>query len=134
MSRSYELKVMVRGYKTERLGDICAALATQWDFDPSEFTLQDETPPAELDVSSVGYLTGGMTADDMAARLAQAVWVANTAYCEVEVWSTFMDVTPPTDTHTWTDGDYRDWLKQGLPDSDEQNCETGAEAQVPRVW
>ncbi|MEI7435992.1 MAG: hypothetical protein WCL16_04190 [bacterium] len=130
MSRSYEFKVMVRGYETEWLSDICAALATQWGFDPSEFPLQDETPPAELNVSGVGCLTAGMTADDMAARLEQTVWVANTAYCEVEVWSTFMNVIPPADVHSWNGGDYRNWLEQGGADSDERNHKKLA----PRTW
>ena len=112
---------MVRAYKPERMSDISAALQAQWDFDPSEFPLSDEAPPAELDATGVGNLTGGMAADDMAARLAQAVWAANGAYCEVEVWSTFLDMVPPSDTHTWTAGDYEAWLQQGGPHTDERD-------------
>ena len=121
MSRSYEYRVFVRGYQPERIMEICAALATQWDFDPSEFPLKGEAPPAELDVSGVDDLTGGMAADEMAARLAHAVWAANGAYCEFEVWSTFLDVVPPSDTHTWIEGDYQEWLAKGGPASDERD-------------
>jgi len=121
VSRSYEYKVMVRGHKPERMSDICKALRAQWDFDPSEFPLADEAPPAELDVTGVDNLTGGLTSDEMAVRLAQAVWTANGQYCEVEVWSTFLDVVPPSDTHTWTEGDYKEWLLKGGPATDERD-------------
>ena len=121
MSRSFEFRVMVRGYKPERVMDICAALHTQWDFDPSDFPVKDEAPPAELDVSGVDSLYAGMAADEMADRLAHTVWVANGAYCEVEVWSTFLDVVPPSDTHTWNAGDYQEWLENGGPHSDERD-------------
>jgi hypothetical protein len=95
MSRSYEIKVMVRGYRPQELGEICAALQSQWDFDPSDFPLSEEPPPAELDACGVDNLCGGMSADEMADRLAHAVWAANGAYCQVEVWSTFLDMVPP---------------------------------------
>ena len=32
VSRSYEMRVMVRGYRPGRVGDICGALHAQWDF------------------------------------------------------------------------------------------------------
>jgi hypothetical protein len=116
MSRSYEMRVMVRGHKPERLGDICGALEAQWEFDPSDFPLDEMPPPAELDVSGVDHLCGGMSADEMAERLAHAVWAANGAYCGVEVWSTFLDITPPSDVYTWNAGDYQEWIEQGGPD------------------
>ena len=131
MSRSYEFRIMVRGYKPERVMEICAALQEEWDFDPSGFPGQEETPPEELNVSGVDNLTGGLAADDMADRLAQAVWAANGAYCEVEVWSTFMDVTPPSDTHTWNADDYQAWIKAGGPESHEQNDHVQAADGVP---
>lgn len=113
MSRAYEMKVMVRRCRPEQLRDICGALQAQWDFDPSDFPLDQKPPPAELDVSGVDNLCAGMADDEMAARLAHAVWAANGAYCEVEVWSTFLDVVPPSDVHTWNTGDYQEWQEQG---------------------
>ena len=127
MSRSYEMRVMVRGYKPGRLGDICGALHAQWDFDPAEFPLGEVPPPAELDVSGTDNLCGGMSADEMAGRLAHAVWAANGAYCAVEVWSTFLDVVPPSDVHTWNDGDYQGWIEQGGP-GDGQHVDSLQEA------
>jgi hypothetical protein len=119
VSRSFEFKLSVRGYRAERLRGICGALQTQWDFDPSDFPLEEEPPPKDLSVSGVDELCGGTTAEEMADRLAHAVWSANGAYCEVEVWSTFLDVVPPSDVHTWNDGDYQEWIEAGGPQSDE---------------
>ena len=121
MSRSYEFRVMVRGYKPERIGEICSTLQAQWDFDPSEFPGKEEAPPAELDVSGVEDLTGGMAAGEMADHQAHAVWAVNGAYCQVAVWSTFLDVVPPTDTHMWNEGDHQEWMERGGPNSDERD-------------
>ena len=109
MSRSYELRVSVQGYRPERRGDICGALHSQWDFNPDDFPLEEEAPEP-FTVIGVDNLNAGLSADEMAARLAQAVWAANGAYCEVEVWSTFLDLLPPSDIHTWSEGDYEEWL------------------------
>jgi hypothetical protein len=131
MSRSYEFRVMVRGYKSKRIGEICAALQAQWDFDPSEFPGTDEAPAAELNVSGVDDLTGGLAADEMAARLAHAAGTANGAYREVAAWSTFLDVVPPSDTHTWTEGDHQEWLDQGGQESDERDGQVQGAHGVP---
>lgn len=121
MSRTYEMRVMVRRYNPRRLGDICGALHAQWNFDPSDFPVRGKTPPAELDITGVDNIYTGPQASEMASRLAHAVWHANGAYCEVEVWSRFLDVAPPQDVHTWTADDHRAWLAAGGPESDEHD-------------
>ena len=121
MSRSYEFKIMVRGFKRELIKEIGAALIDLWDFDPGDFPGEDEALPEQLDACGVDNLTGGTTDDEMAAQLAHAVWAANGAYCEVEVWSRFLDVVPPEDVHTWTEGDYQEWLQeQGRQGADDE--------------
>lgn len=112
MSRCYEFRITVSGYEPERLGEICAALHTQWDFDPSGLPIGEDPPPQELDATGVDNLCAGMTAEEMAERLARAVWAANGAYCEVEARSLYLDDQPPSDTHTWEEGDYEEWIEQ----------------------
>jgi hypothetical protein len=79
------MRVMISRYNPERLRDIGAALRELWEFDPSEFPTEDEAAPVELTVSGVDNLTGGMTADDMAAKLAHAVTRAVAASRESKV-------------------------------------------------
>ena len=109
MSRCYEMRVTIRGFRPERVLAICGALHTQWDFDPSRFPAKEDPVPEELDVTGVDYLGGGMTEDEFAARLAQAAWAANDAYCEVEVQSLYLDACPPSTHYAWSDGDYQAW-------------------------
>ncbi len=110
MSRCFKMRVTVRRYRPERMMDICGALLAQWDFDPSEFPDKGDPPPEALDVTGVDDLGGGMADDEFATRLAQAVWVANGAYCEVEVQSTDLDAAPPSTIHGWNEDEYREWL------------------------
>jgi hypothetical protein len=55
------------------------------------------------------------------------VWTANGAYCEVEVWSTFLDITPPSDIHTWTEGDYQEWMGEAAHANEKHDHHVSAE-------
>ena len=111
MSRCYELRIKIMGHKPERILEICGALHAQWNFDPSGFPAKCETPE-ELDLSGVDNLVGGLTAQEMADRLAHVVWQVNGAYCKVEVWSTDLALVPPSDVHTWNAGDHLEWREK----------------------
>ena len=114
MSRYYGMKVTVRGYQASPKGLIVEKLQELWDFEAPD-VLQDGT----LELAGEDHLTAGMLDCEFATELARAVWEANGGYCEVEVESTYLEVTPPSDIHTWSEGDYREWQAVKNPQASE---------------
>jgi len=110
MSRCFRMEVKVSKFNPKRYKDICDVLLNMWGFDPLDMPGKKDKVPKELILSGEDNLTGGKSDDEFANDLAQAVWKANGRYCEVEVISTYLEVTPPSDIHTWTKGDYQEWL------------------------
>lgn len=105
MSRYYGMKVTVRGYQASRKDRIAEKLQELWDFEAP-----DVLPDGTLELAGEDHLRAGTLDCEFAAELARTVWEANGGYCEVEVESTYLEVTPPGDIHTWNEGDYREWL------------------------
>ena len=110
MSRCFRMEVKVSKFNPKRFKDICDVLLDMWEFEPMDLPGKKDKVPKILFLTGEDNLTGGKSDDEFANDLAQAVWKANGRYCEVEVISTYLEVTPPSDIHTWTKGDYQEWL------------------------
>jgi len=127
MSRYYRMEVKVSNFDPKRMKAICEALTGMWEFVPVDMPGKREKKPKIIILIGEDTLSGGKSDDEFANDLAQAVWHTNGRYCHVEVESTYLEATPPSDIHTWTKGDYKEWLLgQHMHDSTNQKEITNA--------
>ena len=107
MSRNYRMAVIITGDKVDRNDAIMDAAGEEWSFD--NWYHHD----GKLYGSGDGKLCGGETDDEFADRLAKAVWQANGACCEVEVYAVYLDELP-YESYVRTEDDYTRLMK-GTP-------------------
>jgi len=94
MSRNYNMYVVVRGFRKERMPQIEEALLSEWEFD--EDWIVDESDASRLSISGGGdgCLCGGESEEEFADSLAMAVMKANGGACEVGVRATYLEELP----------------------------------------
>ena len=85
MTVCYQMSVNIDGHRPDRADAIKEAAEEQWSFDA-----WDDRGDS-LWSSGFDHLGGGATAADFAEDLAEVVWDANGAYCEVTVGAICMD-------------------------------------------
>ena len=110
MSRSYEMTVEIKDYKTNRLKKIIRACREEWNFAPDDFIRERTNPVAKhydkVIATAEGNLCGGETEHEFADRLAQAIWKANGGYCHVAVRAMNLE-NMPYETYLYDEDDYR---------------------------
>jgi hypothetical protein len=96
------MTVTIKGYKALRLGRIQHACRDEWEFD--DFIV------VEYGVEATGrsQLCGGETEEEFVDRLTGAIWMANGAFCTVEVTAIYLEEQPTTQ-HALDEIDYEEW-------------------------
>jgi len=114
VSRYYNMQVQIEDPKPEKVEAIKMAMAEFWEFPVGEWqerdaeTMERAKIGPQMWVSMDGHLTGGDEEGKFAAELAEEVWKANGAYCEVSVIATYLE-DPPCERYTADESDYEEW-------------------------
>ena len=105
MSRYYGMEVSIAGHSPHRTKAIKTAAGAAWPFENW----------SEGDAGLVAYaedrLCGGETEEAFAVRLAESIWRANGAFCEVQVRATYLEDLP-SELYCPDDEDYQRFAKR----------------------
>ncbi|MEI7902483.1 MAG: hypothetical protein WCK89_19715, partial [bacterium] len=99
LSRYYGMEVSINGHAPDRAKAIKAAATEVWPFDDWNETDGGIVSSAE------DHLYGGETEEEFSLRLAEAIWRANGAYCQVRVKATYLEEIP-SELHCPDEDDY----------------------------
>lgn len=102
MSRRYYMRIHIAEPGLDRVGAIEIAVQEEWNVD--SVTHVKETK--ELYLSGESSLAGGETEEEFADRIAETIWKANGAYCEIEVGAVYLEELP-CDYHIRSEEDYK---------------------------
>jgi len=106
MSRQYGMSVRVSGFRPEAADAIYKAARGQWSFaEQWPCDKSQQTRPVQH-MYGEDQLAGGETEQQLAERLAVAIWRANEAYCEVTVTVTWVKEVPPYEQRRLNKDDY----------------------------
>ena len=100
MSRYFSMFVRITGVAAGRVDAVKEAAEVEWPFEDWSLGVEGALTAAAED-----SLCGGETDEEFALRLARAVWVANGAFCAVEVSATYLE-NLPYETYCFDQGDY----------------------------
>ena len=100
MSRYFSMFVTISGINSDRTEAVQQAAEGEWPFDGNWYESD-----SVLTSGGDGQLCGGESDDEFAQRLAQAIWVANGGFCQVDVQSTYLDDLP-CETFGFDQSDY----------------------------
>jgi hypothetical protein len=101
MSRYYSMSVSISTFQPHRIAAIRAAAQEHWEALEGDWFEHSGT----LSSTGNGSLCGGDTEEAFAARLTEAIWTANQAYCEVTVDATYLEDLP-YERYTFYETDY----------------------------
>ncbi len=116
MSQTYQMDVFLKNVDVRRVGDVAKMAGEEWPFGEWNYDHPDGQDDGliDLDSSGIGQLAGGEEPDEFADRLALAVWAANGGFCDVEVYSTYIEDLPQ-DAHRRGRREFRRLTKQAQP-------------------
>jgi len=103
MSRAYNMRIVVNAFNADKKADIKQAVEAEWDID--EWGVDDLS---DIEGYGESSLCGGETEDEFSVRIMQAIWKANDAYCNVEVYAT--DLETSADGYYGDPEDYEAWI------------------------
>jgi hypothetical protein len=101
MSRYYEMQVTIREADPARTQEIQDAASDEWPFE--DWNLEDD---GRIWANAEGSLVGGESDEEFAERLTKAIWIANGAYCNVEVIATYLEDLP-CESYSLDEDDYQ---------------------------
>lgn len=97
MSRYYEASVEIEEPDNSKLEKIKKACCEEWEFDIEAFQDFERGNGAKgIEAVAQSRLCGGETEDEFAARMAEAIWIANGGYCRVVVNTLYLEELPYT--------------------------------------
>lgn len=122
MSRAYAMSVRVNNPDPNRVRAIEDAAEEEWDFDDWHVHEMHDGEGLRLTASGESRLYRGESEEEFADRLAKAIWIANGAYCEIEVAATCLEYLP-FETHHRRLDDYEkcDFVIRKPPDVDDND-------------
>ena len=101
MSRAYSMTVMIENFNKPMVEEIIKAAKIEWDFedwwsDPDKVSLQG---------GGEGALREGEREDEFADRLAKAIFIANSKFCDIDITAIYLE-NLPFDEYCFDEDDY----------------------------
>lgn len=116
MSQTYQMDVSLKNVDARKVGDVALFAGKEWPFGDWSHDHPDgqDDKLIDLDSCGTGSLAGGETPEEFADRLSLAVWRANGGFCEVRVYSTYLEELPQ-DEHRRGRRDFNRLMKRHRP-------------------
>lgn len=93
MARYYEMTLEVQGIDPTKSEKIFDAMREHWTFERADCWMVG-FGAAKLGGTGRSNLCGGESEEEFAWRITRAIWIANGAYCPVEVIATYLEELP----------------------------------------
>lgn len=133
MSRFYEMGIKIIGLNKDRKAKIEAAAEENWPF--SDWFLWEGTEDkdkVELSAGGQSTLSGGMSEEEFAQIVCEAVWKANKAFCEVTVNATFLEDLP-YETYSFDEDNYQMFCDMGCTQEEEEEALTETQKHFNKI-